>query len=84
MRTATMAGLGRASVIVEAGERSGSRVHARSAPQHGGPLIITGVVAASTGWARELSHRAGVYVADGTAGVLGVIDEVICDVDVGG
>jgi hypothetical protein len=41
------------------------------------------VLAASTRWAREWSHRAGVYVAGGTAGVLGVIDEVICDVDVG-
>jgi len=84
MRTATLAGLGRASVIVEAGERSGSRVHARSALQHGRPLMITGVVAASTGWGREWSHRAGVYVAGSAAGLLRVVDEVICDVDVGG
>jgi DNA processing protein len=83
LRNATMAGLGRASVVVEAGERSGSRVHARYALQHGRPLIVTDVVAASTRWGHELSHRPGVYVAGSTAEVLNIVDQVICDVDVG-
>jgi DNA processing protein len=83
LRNATMAGLSRVSVIVEAGERSGSRVHARYALACRRPLILTDVVVASTRWGRELSHRPGVYVADSTAEVLGVVDQVVSDVDVG-
>jgi DNA processing protein len=83
LRNATMAGLSRASVIVEAGEQSGSRVHARYALACRRPLILTDVVVASTRWARELSHRPGVYVAGSTAEVLGVVDQVASDVDVG-
>lgn len=83
MRNATMAGLSRASLIVEAGERSGSRVHARCAVQSGQPVILTEVVASETRWGAELSQRAGVYVASGPAGVLDVVDEVAGDVGAG-
>jgi DNA processing protein len=83
LRNATMAGLSQASVIVEAGERSGSRVHARYALACRRPLIVTDVVVASTQWGRELSNRAGVYVAGSTAEVLGVVDRVVSGVDVG-
>jgi DNA processing protein len=83
LRNATMAGLSRVSVIVEAGERSGSRVHARYALACRRPLILTDVVVASTRWGRELSHRPGVYVAGSAAEVLGVVDQVVSDVDVG-
>ena len=55
MRNATMAGLGSASVIVEAGERSGSRVHARYAMAHGRPLILTELVADSTQWGTRIA-----------------------------
>jgi DNA processing protein len=82
LRNATMAGLSRASVIVEAGERSGSRVHARYALCYGRPLIVTDLVATSTRWGREMSHRAGVYVASSTAEVRRVVDEVMCDADI--
>jgi DNA processing protein len=84
LRNATMAGLSQMSVIVEAGERSGSRVHTRYALASQRPLIVTDAVAASTRWGRELSHRPGVYVAGSTAEVLGVVDQVVADVDVGG
>jgi DNA processing protein len=82
-RNATMAGLSRVSVIVEAGERSGSRVHARYALACRRPLILTDVVVASTQWGRELSHRPGVYVAGSAAEALGVVDRVVSGVDVG-
>jgi DNA processing protein len=81
LRNATMAALSRASVIVEAGERSGSRVHARYALAGSRPLIVTDAVVASTRWGREISHRPGVYLAGSTAEVLDVIDTVICDAD---
>jgi DNA processing protein len=83
LRNATMAGLSRASVIVAAGERSGSRLHARYALANRRPLILTDKVVASTRWGRELSHRAGVYVAGSSAEVLGVVDQVVSDIDVG-
>ena len=41
MRNVTMSGLGAASIIVEAGERSGTRVLARAAVGHGRPVILT-------------------------------------------
>jgi DNA processing protein len=83
LRNATMAGLSQVSVIVEAGERSGSRVHARYALACRRPLILTDVVVASTRWGGELSHRPGVYVAGSVAEALNVIDRVVSDVDVG-
>jgi DNA processing protein len=83
MRNATMAGLSQVSVIVEAGERSGSRVHARYALACQRPLILTDVVVASTRWGSELANRPGVHVAGSTAEVLGVIDQLVSGVDVG-
>lgn len=83
LRNATMAGLSRVSVIVEAGERSGSRVHARYALACRRPLIVTDMIVDSTRWGRELANQPGVYVAGSTAEVLGVVDQVVCDVDVG-
>jgi DNA processing protein len=81
LRNATMAALSRAWVIVEAGERSGSRMHARYALAGSRPLIVTDAVVASTRWGREISHRPGVYVAGSTAEVLSVIDTVVSDAD---
>ena len=83
LRNATMAGLSRASVIVEAGERSGSRVHARDALGARRPLILTETVVASTRWGRELSRWPGVYVAGSAAEVLRMVDRVACDVNAG-
>jgi len=83
LRNATMAGLSQASVIVEAGERSGSRVHARHAWHHGRPLIITDTVATTTRWGREMFQQPGVYVASSAAQVLDMVDEVLCGSDVG-
>lgn len=81
LRNATMAGLSQASVIVEAGERSGSRVHARYALACRRSLIVTEEVVASTRWGREISHRPRVYVAASAAEVLGVVDAVVSDAD---
>ena len=81
LRNATMAGPGlRWSWRPASG---GSRLHARYALTCRRPLILTGAVVASTRWGRGLSNRPGVYVAASTAEVLGVIDQVVCDVDVG-
>ena len=59
MRNATMSGLGRASVIVEAGEYSGTRIQARVGVEHGRPVILTDrVVARPAGHANCSTARA--------------------------
>ena len=63
MRNATMSGYGLATVVVEAGERSGARVQARLAVEHGRPVILTDTVVDRNDWARALVGRPGVHVA---------------------
>ena len=81
MRNATMSGLGRASVIVEAGEYSGSRIQARVGIEHGRPVILTDRVLAANRWARAAARRPGVYVAGSTAEVMGIVEEVSREVE---
>jgi DNA processing protein len=74
MRNATMSGYGLATVVVEAGERSGARVQARMAVEHGRPVILTELVVERNEWARALVSRPGVHVADSPASVLRFVD----------
>jgi DNA processing protein len=77
MRNATMSGYGLATVVVEAGEQSGSRVQARIAVEHGRPVILTSLVVERNDWARALVGRPGVHVADRLQAVLDVVDQLI-------
>ena len=77
MRNATMSGYGLATVVVEAGEHSGSRAQARIAVEHGRPVILTSLVVDSNEWARALVGRPGVHVAGRLQGVLDVVDQLI-------
>jgi DNA protecting protein DprA len=81
MRNVTMSGLGRASVIVEAGETSGTRIQARVAVEHGRPVILTDLVVNATQWAKDLRHRPGVYVAGSTADVMGAVEQIVSERD---
>jgi DNA processing protein len=67
MRNAVMSGYSRVSVIVEAGERSGTRIQARLAVGHGRPVILTQAVARGTTWGAALVDRPGVAVATSAA-----------------
>lgn len=58
LRNATMSAYGQATVIVEAGERSGARIQARQAIAHGRPLLVRSDVVATTRWARDLAETA--------------------------
>ncbi|MBU3063477.1 DNA-protecting protein DprA [Nocardia sp. NEAU-G5] len=62
-RNATMSAYAAATIIVEAGERSGTRIQAREAVAHGRPVVLNSSVVLSTTWGRELLHAPGVYVA---------------------
>ena len=77
MRNVTMSGLGRASVVVEAGEHSGTRIQARVAVEHGRPVILTDFVVKATKWGKALQDRPGVYVAGSTADVIGVVKQLV-------
>jgi DNA processing protein len=73
MRNATMSGYGLATVVVEASERSGARIQARVAVEHGRPVILTDLVLTRTEWAKALRGRPGVYEAGGTSEVLDIV-----------
>ncbi|HEY0487766.1 MAG TPA: DNA-processing protein DprA [Mycobacteriales bacterium] len=72
-RNATMSGYGIATVVVEAQEKSGARVQARVAVEHGRPVVLTDVVVGDNEWARQLVGRPGVHVAVGLDDVLAVV-----------
>lgn len=63
MRNAIMSGYGRASIIVEAGETSGTRIQARLAVAHGRPAILSTSVATGTSWGKALLGKPGVVIA---------------------
>jgi DNA processing protein len=77
MRNATMSGYGLATVVVEAGERSGARAQARMALEHGRPVILTDLVVEQNEWARALIDRPGIHVAGSLRAVLDVVDHLI-------
>lgn len=56
MRNATMSAYGQATVILAAGETSGTRHQARQAIAHGRPLILSASVAANTTWGRKYAE----------------------------
>ncbi len=60
-RNAVMAAISSATVIVEAGERSGARIQARHAIALGRPLLLVDSLLGQA-WARTLASQAGVRV----------------------
>ena len=64
IRNAVMSGYGRASVVVEAGEHSGTRTQGRLAVAHGRAVVLSEAVAVGTKWGRDLASRPGVTVAE--------------------
>jgi DNA processing protein len=79
MRNATMSGYGLATVVVEAGEKSGARVQARLAVEHGRPVILTGAVVDRNDWAKALVGRPGVHVARGLRDVTSAVERLIAE-----
>jgi DNA processing protein len=81
MRNVTMSGLGRASIIVEAGEHSGTRIQARVAVEHGRPVILADSVANGTNWGQAIKDRPGVYVAGTTTEVMEIVERLMREDD---
>ncbi|WP_061291129.1 DNA-processing protein DprA [Herbidospora cretacea] len=76
IRNGTMSGYALATVIVEAGERSGTRIQARKAVEHGRPVVLMRGVATHTTWGREIAARPDVHVVSSAQEAMSVIDAV--------
>lgn len=76
MRNVTMSGYGLATMVVEAGERSGARIQARVAVEHGRPVILSNLVVERTEWGKALTARPGVYTATCTDEVLDIVRRI--------
>jgi predicted Rossmann fold nucleotide-binding protein DprA/Smf involved in DNA uptake len=76
MRNATMSAYGEATVVVAAGEHSGTRIQAREALAHGRPVILAESVVRGTRWGTELLRHPGVYRAATPADALDRLTEI--------
>jgi DNA processing protein len=78
MRNAVMSGLGLGTVVIEANERSGAKMQARLALEHGRALFLLRSLVDSYDWARDYAER-GRY---GTKPiVVGSVDEILSALD---
>lgn len=76
MRNAVMSGYCLATIIVEAGEHSGTRIQARKALQHGKNVILLAPVVQQNKWAYEIANTPGVYVVKDLDQLRGTLEEV--------
>lgn len=77
IRNTAMSGYGTGTIVIEAGETSGTRIQARVAVEHGRPVILTDMVVENTQWGRALVDRPGVHVVSGAADLDRTIDQVL-------
>lgn len=80
MRNAVMSGCGIATVVVEAGEHSGTRVQARLALEHGRHVFLLPEVVGGTSWGKDLSLRPNTTVLEGPDHLLDVLDELTAEI----
>lgn len=75
MRNAIMSGYVTATVVVEASERSGTRIQARNAVEHGRPVLLAEDVVRANDWAKAMQGQPGVHVVAGLVDVLDVLED---------
>ncbi|HEX6341893.1 DNA-processing protein DprA [Umezawaea sp.] len=80
MRNAVMSGCGVATVVVEAGEHSGTRIQARLALEHGRHLFLMPEVATGTTWGRDMATRPNTTVLTGPDHLVEAVAELTADV----
>jgi len=79
MRNGTMSGYGLATIVVEAGEKSGSRIQARKAAHHGRPVILSRKVVTDTTWGKEMAKDPWVTVVSSRDELAAAVDQVLTD-----
>lgn len=82
MRNAVMSGYAAATVVVEAPWKSGARIQARLALEHGRPVVMPEQLLEHD-WAREYAREPGVHVVSGLGELLSVVEQVISDLHIG-
>lgn len=76
MRNAVMSGYAAATVVVEAAYRSGARMQARLALEHGRPVFLLSSLL-DHDWAQDYAQRPGAHVVHDAEGVLAVLDGIL-------
>lgn len=79
MRNAVMSGYAAATVVVEAAARSGAKMQAHLALEHGRPVFLLDSLLEHE-WAQEYAARPGTTVVTGPDEVLAALDEVLAPV----
>jgi DNA protecting protein DprA len=77
IRNATMSAFGRATIIVEAGEKSGARIQARLAVAHGRPVVLMDAVVRGTNWGAKLQGQPGIFVASSPEQAVEHIEDIV-------
>jgi DNA processing protein len=80
MRNAVMSGYAAATVVVEAAYRSGARMQARLALEHGRPVFLLDTLLEHD-WARDYASRPGTYVVRDADEVLDALDGLLTPAD---
>mgnify|MGYP001081835918 FL=1 len=73
----TMSGYSLATIIIEAGERSGTRIQARKAVEHGRPVILMRSVVEHTEWGRDTATKPDVHVAATVDEAMAIVDDLL-------
>ena len=76
MRNAVMSGYAAATIVVEAAYRSGARMQARLALEHGRPVFLLDTLLEHD-WACGYARRPGTHVVRDADDVLAALDEVL-------
>ena len=76
MRNVTMSGYGLCTVVVEASERSGTRIQARAALQHGRAVALSEKVATTTKWGADMAERSNTFVFSSPQDLEGALNKV--------
>lgn len=80
MRNAVMSGCSVATVVVEAGEHSGTRIQARLALEHGRHVFLLPEVVTGTTWGRDMAARPNTTVLESPDQLLRVLDDLGTDI----
>ncbi|MEU6284605.1 DNA-processing protein DprA [Streptomyces sp. NPDC047028] len=80
LRNAVMSGYSLATVVIEAAYRSGARMQARLALEHGRPVFLMRSLLTHE-WAREYAARPNTTVIDGPDDVFGRLDSLVPTTD---
>jgi DNA processing protein len=82
MRNAVMSGYAAATVVVEAPWKSGARIQARLALEHGRPVVMPEQLLEHD-WAREYARKPGVHVVSSLRDLLAVVERLIAELNAG-